>query len=171
MPASAVVVMGASGSGKSTIGRLLADRLACDFVDADDLHPDANKAKMHAGIPLTDEDRSPWLHLVGRAIATEVDAGREVVVACSALKRAYRDILRSAAPGVEFLYLDGSRELLAQRLSARSGHFMSPTLLDSQLATLEPLQSDELGIVVGIADNPASMVDAAVAALQTFDED
>jgi len=160
--------MGVTGSGKSTIGSLLAQRLTCDFIDADDLHPDANKKKMHAGIPLTDADRQPWLHLVARAIQTELDAQRGVVVACSALKRAYRDILRASAPAVEFLYLEGDRDLLARRLNTRTGHFMSPALLDSQLETLEPLQPDEHGIVIDIADNPVSMVDEAMAALQSF---
>ena len=163
--------MGVSGCGKSTIGRLLADRLLCDFIDADDLHPDANKKKMHAAIPLTDADREPWLHLVGHAIATEIDAGRGVVVACSALKRSYRDILRASAPGIEFLLLHGSRELLARRLEGRAGHFMSPALLDSQLATLEALQPDEHGIVIDIADNPIAMVDDAIAALSTVDSE
>ncbi|WP_307807378.1 gluconokinase [Naasia sp. SYSU D00948] len=162
----AIVVMGVSGCGKSTVGDLLARRLEVDFLDADDLHPAANKAKMAAGTPLVDEDRWPWLGLVGAAMKAETDGGRSIVVACSALRRVYRDALREAAAGpVFFVHLHGTKELLADRLGHREGHFMPTTLLDSQLETLEPLQDDEAGIVLDIALRPEELVEAAVAAL------
>lgn len=164
-----VVVMGVSGSGKSTVGRVVADRLGAGFVDADDLHPASNVAKMHAGVPLTDEDRAPWLALVGRTLADAGDSG--MAIACSALKRAYRDLIRAEAPGAVFVELDGSRELLAARLAERQltepGHFMPPSLLDSQLATLEPLAEDEPGVRVDIAPPLEDIVGALVRLLPT----
>jgi gluconokinase len=163
-----VVVMGVSGSGKSTVGRLLADRLGAAFVDADDLHPEANVAKMTAGIPLTDEDRRPWLRRVAEAANAE---DGPVVIACSALRRAYRDLLTSEADApLAFVHLNGSPELLAGRLAARTGHFMPPALLDSQLRTLEPLAADEPGFTVDLgADGgePADIVEAVVAGLSS----
>jgi gluconokinase len=147
-----IVVMGVSGSGKSTVGALLAEQLGVPFEDADALHPAANVAKMAAGIPLTDVDRWPWLALVGQALHAASRTG--LVVACSALKRAYRDAILAEAPAVRFVYLHGSRELLAQRLGHREGHFMPASLLDSQLATLEPLEPDEPGITVDITEDP-----------------
>ena len=162
----AIVVMGVSGCGKSTIGDLLARRLQVDFLDADDLHPEANKAKMASGVPLDDADRWPWLELVGAAMKHETDDGDSIVVACSALRRVYRDALRQAAAGpVFFVHLHGTKELLASRLGHREGHFMPTTLLDSQLATLEPLQDDEAGIVLDIVSTPEELVEAAIAAL------
>ncbi|MCI0156134.1 gluconokinase [Leifsonia shinshuensis] len=155
-----VVVMGVSGSGKSTIGQGVADALGATFVDGDDLHPAANVTKMTAGIPLTDADREPWLRAVGRTLADGGDAG--VVVACSALKRSYRDLIRSEAPGTVFAELDGTRELLEERM-IRPGHFMPASLLDSQLATLEPLQPDEAGLRLDIGQSPAELVAAIVA--------
>lgn len=154
-----VVVMGVSGSGKSTVGRAVADALGAPFVDGDDLHPAANVAKMAAGIPLTDADREPWLRAVGRTLADGGDAG--MVVACSALKRSYRDLIRSEAPGTVFAELDGPPELLRERM-IRPGHFMPASLLDSQLATLEPLQPDEAGLRLDIARPPAELVTAIV---------
>jgi carbohydrate kinase (thermoresistant glucokinase family) len=154
-----VVVMGVSGSGKSTVGRAVADALGAPFVDGDDLHPAANVAKMAAGIPLTDADRVPWLRAVGRTLADGDDAG--VVVACSALKRSYRDLIRDEAPGTVFAELDGPRELLQKRM-IRPGHFMPVSLLDSQLATLEPLQADEAGLRLDIAESPADLAAAIV---------
>lgn len=165
MPLRPIVVMGPAGCGKSTIGGMLAERYEVDFIDADDLHPDVNKAKMAAGTPLDDADRWPWLRLVGKAMSTEIGLGRGVVVACSALKRSYRDALREAAPGAIFVYLDGSRELLTKRIGARTGHFMPSALLDSQLAALERLADDEVGVVVDIDASPEAIVEAALAAL------
>lgn len=152
MPAAPlVVVMGVSGSGKSTVGALVAEELDVPFADADDLHPPANVAKMAAGQPLTDEDRAPWLALVGAALADARGTG--LVMACSALTRRYRDLIRAQAPETVFVHLHGSRDLLAERMGARTGHFMPTTLLDSQLATLEVPGEDE-GVVVGIEPAP-----------------
>lgn len=150
-----VVVMGVSGSGKSTVGEQLAARLGVPFVDGDALHPAANVAKMASGVPLTDEDRIPWLRAVGRALAGTSPEG--VVVACSALKRGYRDLIRSEAPGAVFAELDGDRAVLAARMAARPGHFMPVTLLDSQLATLEPLQADEAGERFDVSLSPGEL--------------
>ncbi|CAM5347994.1 gluconokinase [Leifsonia shinshuensis] len=159
-----VVVMGVSGSGKSTVGQLVAEALGAGFVDGDDLHPAANVEKMRQGIPLTDEDREPWLRAVGRTLADAGPAG--MVVACSALKRAYRDLIRSEARGTFFAELDGGRDLLAQRM-IRPGHFMPASLLDSQLATLEPLQPDEEGVRLDVAEPPADLVTAIVAGVRS----
>lgn len=135
--------MGVSGSGKSTFGEVLAARLGVRFVDADALHPAANVEKMSAGIPLDETDRRPWLAAVGRVLATG-----DVVVACSALRRSYRDAFRAAARGVVFVHLDVPGEVLQSRLEARPGHFMPASLLGSQLAALEPPQPDERALVV-----------------------
>lgn len=151
-----IVVMGVSGSGKSTVGLLVADRLGVAFIDGDDLHPVSNVEKMAAGYPLTDEDRWPWLAVVGDALAEASRTG--LVMACSALKRSYRDAIVRAAPAVQFVQLDGTREVLAQRTAARRGHFMPSALLDSQLATLEPLEADEPGFLVSIDAEPGTIV-------------
>jgi gluconokinase len=148
------VVMGVAGSGKSTVGALLAARLGVPFADGDAFHPPANRAKMAAGTPLTDADRAPWLD----AIAAWLDAHGRCVVACSALRRAYRDRLRR--PDVCFVYLHGSRELLASRIAARTAHFFPPKLLDSQLADLEPPAPDENAITVSIELPPEAIVEA-----------
>lgn len=144
--------MGVSGTGKSTIGAALARELDLPFVEGDDLHPEANVAKMAAGIPLTDADRAPWLDRVAAQLE------RPVVVTCSALKHAYRDRLRAAALDVVFVYLHGTPELLAARMSHRAGHFMPPSLLASQLATLEEPTSDENAIAVDVALTPEQIV-------------
>jgi gluconokinase len=146
----AVVVMGVSGSGKSTVGDALAKRLGWRYEDGDKFHPASNVAKMSAGQPLTDEDRWPWL----RAIATEIDrliaAGEHAVIACSALRRTYRDILVHGRGDVRIVYLFGAQALIAERLSNRKGHFMPPGLLASQFGTLEPPTADERAITVSI---------------------
>jgi gluconokinase len=145
-----IVVMGVSGSGKSTVGSALAQRLRVPFLDADALHPPANIAKMTAGEPLNDDDRYPWLEKVGEWLAGHRDGG---VVACSALKRKYRDQLRAHCPRVEFLHLRGSPEVIGRRLAARSGHFMPPALLQSQFDALEPLGADERGVVINLDED------------------
>ena len=160
-----VVVMGVSGSGKSTVGALLAEGLGAKFTDGDDLHPAANVAKMAAGIPLDDADRWPWLAAVGRALA---EAGPDgLVVACSALKRVYRDAIRTEAPTARFVELDSSPAVLAERMAQRADHFMPPSLLASQLELLEPLAPDEDGVRIPNDDPPALVVTRAVAALQS----
>ena len=143
-----IVVMGVTSCGKSTVGAALAERIGAEFLDGDSLHPQSNIDKMAAGTPLNDDDRAPWLAEIGRRFTT---SGAGLVIACSALKRSYRDIIRSGDPSVVFVHLYGTRELLNERMNNRPGHFMPPSLLDSQLATLEHLQSDEDGVVVDIA--------------------
>lgn len=144
-----IVVMGPSGSGKSTVGAALAAALDVPFADADDLHPASNLAKMAAGQALDDEDRWPWLRLVGGALAAASDTG--LVMACSALRRRYRDAIARQAPATFFVELYGDRDLLAERMGAREAHFMPLGLLDSQLAALESLDTDEPGVRVSIA--------------------
>jgi carbohydrate kinase (thermoresistant glucokinase family) len=160
-PAVPIVVMGVSGSGKSAVGGRLAAALGRSFVDADDLHPPANKQKMAQGIPLTDDDRWGWLDTVGERLGV----GEPVVVACSALKRVYRDRLRGEAPDALFVHLHGTRELLAARMGHRVHEFMPVTLLDSQLATLEGLQPGERGVLVDIAPPVAEIVDTILTEL------
>ncbi len=155
--------MGVAGCGKSTVGRVLADRLGWDFGEGDDLHPAANVAKMAAGRPLTDGDRRPWLALVRGWIDEHVAAGQPGVLTCSALKRAYRDVLRD--PHVVFVHLSGGRAQLAARLAARRGHYMPVALLDSQLADLEPPGPDEQALTVDIAAPPADQAARIVAVL------
>lgn len=154
-----LVVMGVSGCGKSTVGQLLATALGVAFLDGDALHPESNIAKMAAGQPLDDADREPWLEAVGQALAAERNG---LVVACSALKRSYRDLIRREAPGTGFVLLTGSRELLQRRVNSRPGHFMPASLLDSQLATLEPLGSDEGGVVLETTHPVPELVAEAV---------
>ncbi|MEG8279777.1 gluconokinase [Streptomyces sp. AHA2] len=158
-----VVVMGVSGSGKTTVGRLLAERLDVGYAEGDDLHPASNVAKMRAGHPLDDTDRGPWLDKIAQWLVDHADSGG--VVTCSALKRRYRDRLASAAPHVFFLHLDGSPEVIAARITARRGHFMPPELLRSQVSDLEPLGEEERGAAVPIDGTPqqtAALAHAAV---------
>ena len=164
MRAPRVVVMGVCGSGKTTVGRLLARDMAVSYVDGDDLHPPRNVALMAAGTPLTDEDRAGWLEAVGRTLS---ESGEGVVVSCSALKRSYRDRLRRACPELRLVHLHGPRDLLWQRMSARQGHYMPAALLDSQLQTLEPPTADEHAIVLDIAGEPAALARLAQAGLQS----
>ncbi|WFR68761.1 gluconokinase [Curtobacterium flaccumfaciens] len=144
--------MGVSGSGKSTVAASVAEQLGWDFAEGDAMHPQANVDKMHAGTPLTDEDRWPWLDVVATWIRSHLDAGTPGVVTCSALKRSYRDVLR--APGVVFVHVAGTGDLIETRMSQRSGHFMPTSLLASQLATLEPPQDDEVHITVAADRTP-----------------
>lgn len=153
--------MGVSGSGKSAVGVALAARLGVPYQDGDDLHPPENVAKMTRGEPLDDDDRHPWLELVGAWLAEHRDGG---VVACSALRRTYRDQLRSHCPDVDFLHVDGSAELIAERQAGRSGHFMPPSLLASQLLALERLAPDESGLVIDIDQPVSAIVEEYVAA-------
>lgn len=150
------VVMGVSGCGKSTIGAAFAAAIMGQFIDGDDLHPAANVAKMAAGLPLTDQDRAPWLIKVGQAL---LGGAGPVVIGCSALKRRYRDVIRAEAGlPVMFLHLSGTRQVLLSRMAARTGHFMPPSLLDSQFAALEPPESDEAAVTVGIDQAPDSIL-------------
>ncbi|MCV7011140.1 gluconokinase [Mycolicibacterium madagascariense] len=158
--ASPIVVMGVSGSGKSTVGAALAQRLRVPFADADDLHPAANIAKMTAGHALTDEDRRPWLDVIGRWLADHREGG---VMSCSALKRAYRDQLRSHCPDVVFLHLAGTPEVIGRRQASRPGHFMPPSLLASQFQTLEPLDDDEAGVAIDVDQGIDSIIEEYLA--------
>ncbi len=150
-PVPQIVVMGVSGPGKSTLGAQVASRLDWDFVEGDRHHPLTNIERMAAGYPLTDADRAPWLASLAVVLASSDAAARPCVLTCSALRRAYRDTLRSGGGRVGFVHLHGERSLLEQRLNARRNHFFEPDLLGSQLATLEPLAGEEDGIVVDIA--------------------
>ena len=160
-----VVLSGVSGSGKTTVGESLARRLAWPFTDGDSLHPAANIAKMRAGVPLTDEDRWPWLDAIAAWIDATRRAGNHAVIACSTLKRAYRDILVGDRQDVRIVFLKGERDLIARRLAARDGHFMPPSLLDSQFAALEKPQADERPIVVSIVPHPREIVEIIAAKL------
>ena len=156
-----VVVMGVAGSGKSTVAERIAQELGWTITESDDLHSPENVAKMAAGIPLTDDDREPWLGLICRRIE-QTDGDQ--VVACSALRRRYRDILRTTDARVRFLHLEGSRDLIGSRLDARTGHFMLSTMLQSQLATLEPLDDDEDGASISIDGSLQDILRRALAA-------
>lgn len=162
-----VVVMGVAGTGKTTIGPLLAARLGVPYAEGDDFHPPANIAKMSAGTPLDDADRWPWLDAIG-AWAHERN-GLGGVVSSSALKRSYRDRLRAAAPGIVFVHLTGDRALIEDRMTHRQGHFMPTALLDSQFATLQPLQADEAGVAVDVSGTPEDITARAVTALDALD--
>jgi gluconokinase len=157
-----IVVMGVSGSGKTTVATRLAELLDRPFAEADRMHPPANVAKMAAGTPLTDADRVPWLRTVRDWLTGQAEQGRSAVVTCSALRRAYRDVLREAAGGVRFVHLDGDPEVIATRLKERKDHFMPPSLLRSQLETLEPLQAGEDGVRVPIEQTVDDIVAEAV---------
>lgn len=155
-----LVVMGVSGCGKSTIGRKLAERFSVPFIDGDDLHPPANIEKMASGVPLTGEDRRPWLVEIGRTLRRHDAEG--VVIACSALRLIYRNIIREEAPSTYFVHLDVPREVLEERLASRTDHFMPLSLLDDQLRTLEPLRSHEQGAALRANREPDRLVREAV---------
>ncbi|WP_351223868.1 gluconokinase [Streptomyces sp. NPDC002133] len=162
-----VVVMGVAGTGKTTIGPLLAEAMGVPYAEGDDFHPADNIAKMTAGVPLDDADREPWLDAIGQWAHGR--AGLGGVVSSSALKRKYRDRLRAAAPDAVFLHLTGDRALIEQRMAERKGHFMPTTLLDSQFATLQPLQEDEPGVPVDVSGSPEEITERAVAALRRLE--
>ena len=159
--ASPIVVMGVSGSGKSTVGAALAQRLRVPFADADDFHPPANIEKMTAGTPLNDDDRYPWLEAIGEWLAVRCRDGG--VMSCSALKRKYRAQLRRHCPDVTFLHLAGSPEMIGRRQASRPGHFMPATLLASQFETLEPLAADERGVSIDVDQDIDSIIDTYLA--------
>jgi gluconokinase len=156
MSAPRVVVCGVSGSGKSTIGEEVAARLGVPFCDGDDLHPESNRKKMAASIPLDDDDRRPWLLDVGRWLAEQDEGG---VVACSALKRSYRDLIRDTCPSAWFAQLVGDRAVIEDRQSRRKGHFMPPDLMPSQFAAFEELAEDEPGRVIDVGPPPEEIAD------------
>ncbi|WP_321384707.1 gluconokinase [Rhizobium sp.] len=159
--AQKIVIMGVSGCGKSSVGAALAEKLGTSYVDGDDLHPAANIAKMSAGLPLNDEDRWPWLALVGESLSKTEGLA---IIGCSALRRVYRDKIRSmVSEPVLFIHLAGSKEVIAARMGKRSGHFMPGSLLDSQFATLEPPQSDELALTIDIDQPLDGMISAILA--------
>ena len=155
--------MGVAGAGKTTIGQLLAQRLGWTFHDADDFHPPANVAKMRAGIPLTDEDRVPWLAQLNELAKSANNAGHRLIIGCSALKARYREQLAAGVEGMRFVYLQGSQDLIARRMAARRGHFMPPGLLDSQFAALEEPTD---AIVVSIEQAPEAIVEESVRAME-----
>jgi len=157
-----LVVMGVSGAGKTTVGELIARRLGWPFADGDDLQPKANIDKMRGGVPLTDADRAPWLKAIGAWMDARIEAGQPGVVACSALKRAYRDTLRSGRPQVRIVYLHGSEDQIARRLARRTGHFWPPQLLATQFADLEPPGGDEDPIVVDVGAAPEAVAKAVI---------
>jgi gluconokinase len=161
-----LIAMGVSGAGKTRIGELLAERLQCDFTDGDAFHSAANKEKMHKGIPLTDDDRWPWLKTIRAAIEEKQRAGETAVFTCSSLKRSYRDVLREGDKDVCFVYLEGSFEVLKERIGTRTGHFFDPRLLQSQLDTLEAPGEDE-AIIVSIEHTPEEIVDIVLEKLKT----
>ncbi|WP_244607280.1 gluconokinase [Bosea sp. CS1GBMeth4] len=165
-PPAVVVVMGVASSGKTSLGERLAERLGWPFRDADTFHPPANVAKMSAGIPLTDEDRKPWLAAIAAWIDGLRASGGNGIVTCSALKKAYRDVIVGGRPDVALVYLRGSRELIGQRMAARQHHFMPPSLLDSQFATLEEPGADEKPLVVQVEASKEAIVEQVVRKLR-----
>jgi gluconokinase len=159
------LIMGVSGSGKTTIGELLAKRLNCSFSDADTFHSNANRQKMAQGIPLTDDDRWPWLDAIRTAMQTTHQQGKTHVFACSALKRQYRERLQTATSGIVLVFLNGPAEVLSERIHNRPGHFFDPRLLQSQIDTLEPPTRQE-ALLMDIRQSPDEIVEAIIQASQ-----
>ena len=162
--------MGVSGVGKSTVGRLLAERLGWEFAEGDAFHPEANVQKMRAGMPLDDADRRPWLERLAGEVAGWLDAGRDVVLTCSALKRAYRDALRGGRDGVTLVYLHGPAELIHRRMEARRGHFMPPGLLASQLRDLEAPEPEEGALEADVEAPAQALVERLLPAIRELAE-
>jgi len=160
-----VVVMGVAGSGKTTVAKGIAVSMNWLFAEGDAFHPEANVEKMHSGVPLTDEDRWPWLRLIGDWMSEQEDAGVSAVVTCSALRRVYRDLLRENRPAVRFCHMTPPEAEIADRLEHRAGHYMPPSLLPSQLATLEPLEPDEPGVTVSGHGGQTEVLDRVLHAL------
>ncbi|NDL60737.1 gluconokinase [Phytoactinopolyspora mesophila] len=154
--------MGVSGSGKTTVAKRLAKQLAWPYAEGDDFHPEANVSKMAAGQPLADQDRWPWLRSIAAWMSAQAADGRNTVVTCSALRRAYRDVLREADGQVRFVYLSGDVDLIAERIGYRKGHFMPTSLLTSQFETLEPLEPDEDGFAVDVSPGPEQVADNVI---------
>lgn len=161
-----LVVMGVAGSSKTTVAEILAERLHRPCAEADEFHPQANIDKMAAGHPLTDQDRWPWLRAIRDWLTEQTRAGQSAIVTCSALRTAYRDVLREAEGRVRFVHLDGSVEQIGQRMARRSDHFMPPALLPSQFETLEPLGPQEDGVVIPVTTSPGKVAEAALRALR-----
>lgn len=164
-PTRHVVVMGVSGSGKSTVARGISVATGLVFAEADEFHSEANVARMRAGVPLDDADRWPWLRALAAWMAARAAEGVSTVLACSALKRSYRDVLRQGPPEIDFVHLDGAAEVIRERMSCRSGHYMPASLLDSQIATLEPPHPDESSLILDVSLSPDELVSAAVSQL------
>ncbi|GAA1791133.1 MAG: gluconokinase [Actinobacteria bacterium] len=156
-----VVVMGVSGCGKSTVAKGVAEAMNLPFAEADRFHPEENVAKMAAGIPLNDDDRYPWLRDLSAWMATQAAQGQSTTMACSALKREYRDILRAGPPELCFIHLNGPMEVIAERMAARTDHFMPVSLLASQFEALQPLEPDEVGVVLDLRKTPEELIDEA----------
>ncbi|MEU5565195.1 gluconokinase [Micromonospora musae] len=161
-PTRHVVVMGVSGSGKTTVARGISEATGLLFAEADEFHPAENVARMRAGVPLDDAARLPWLRELAGWMAARAVEGRSTVLACSALRRSYRDVLRQGPPTVDFVHLDGAAEVIRDRMARRTGHFMPASLLESQLATLEPAEPDESVLVLDVSLSPEQLVAAAL---------
>ncbi len=164
-PLDVVIVMGVSGSGKSTVAKGISTVTGWEFAEGDAFHSEANAEKMRSGHALTDDDRWPWLESIGAWISGKEAAGESAVVACSALRRVYRDLLRHGRPHVRFLHVEAARAVIHDRMEHRTGHYMPPSLLASQLETLEPLESDEPGVTISNEGTPATVLERALAAL------
>lgn len=166
-----IVVMGVSGSGKSTVAKGIARTMGWDFAEGDEFHPKDNVDKMAHGLPLTDDDRWPWLRLIGDWISEKLEREESAVVACSALKRAYRDLLREGRPQVRFCHVNADTEVIEERMENREGHYMPASLLASQIAALEDLEDDEPGVVISNEGSRADVLDRALRGLGLVQEE